>query len=41
MTTNEQDKAMEEKRKYFPKHIDSAFDLASSGMGIHLHALID
>ncbi|MDO8618600.1 MAG: hypothetical protein Q7R49_01490 [Candidatus Daviesbacteria bacterium] len=28
-----------EKGKFIPEHIDSAFDLSSGGMGIHLHSL--
>lgn len=37
----EQDKNKAEKIEYFPGHIDSAFDLASGGMGIHLHSVAD
>ncbi len=31
--------SLAEKRQYFPGRLDSAFDLASGGMGIHLHAV--
>ena len=31
--------SLAEKRQYFPGLIDSAFDLSSGGMGIHLHAV--
>lgn len=37
----EQDKKIAEKIQYFPGHIDSAFDLSSGGMGIHLHSVAD
>lgn len=37
----EQGKDIAEKMQYFPGHIDSAFDLSSGGMGIHLHSVAD
>lgn len=30
---------LKEKRQYFPEHMDSAFDLSSGGMGVHLHSV--
>lgn len=31
--------SLAEKRQYFPGLMDSAFDLSSGGMGVHLHAV--
>lgn len=37
----EQDRNIAEKTQYFPGRLDSAFDLSSGGMGIHLHSVAD
>ncbi|QQG41305.1 MAG: hypothetical protein HYV90_03995 [Candidatus Woesebacteria bacterium] len=37
----EQDSIIAEKIQYFPGHLESAFSLASGGMGIHLHSVAD
>lgn len=38
-TMTERDTGVEEKRRFFPSLLDSAYDLASGGMGIHLNAV--